>query len=248
VRRLQFSRRVPGWPAFRIILWWEIVRGIVLLYLKFAYRIQCSGHEHIPRKGPIIYVSNHQSHLDPPIVGVLITDRPFSGMARSTLFTSKAFAWIIRGIGAIPIEKGRGDSGAMKAGLDELAKGRCLLIFPEGTRTRDGAMAEFQRGAMLLIKRSAAPVVPVAIEGAFDVWPIGRKFPKFTGRIRVQAGPAISAEELMRDGADAGLERLKRIIEGMRLDLRHQMRRASGGKYPLPGLGDAPYWERPAEN
>jgi len=246
VTRLQFSRRVPGWPAFRIILWWEIVRGIVLLFLKFVYRIQITGHEHIPRTGPIIYVSNHQSHFDPPIVGVLITDRPFSGMARSTLFKSKAFAWIIRGIGAIPIEKGKGDAGAMKAGIDELAMGRCLLIFPEGTRTRDGAMAEFQRGAMLLIKRSGAPVVPVAIEGAFDAWPIGQKMPTFKGRIAVTCGPAITADELMKDGADAGLERLKRDIETMRMGLRQRMRRASGGKSPAPGPGDAAYWERSA--
>lgn len=239
----QFSRRAPGWPIWRIVFWWTIVRGLILFFLSVAYRIRREGAEHIPLTGPIIYVSNHQSHYDPPIVGVLVTDRPFSGMARSTLFKSKALAWIMRGIGAIELEQGKGDSGAMKAALAELEAGRHVLIFPEGTRTQDGAIGEFQRGVMLLIKRSNATVVPVALEGAYDIWPIGASRPKLSGRIGVKAAPAISAKELMSQGPDAGLERLKRQIETMRLQLRTHMRRSTNGKYPPPGPGDGPYWE-----
>src|SRR5262245_42862103 len=160
-----------------MLFWWTFIRGLVLLFLSAAYRIRRRGAEHVPPTGPIIYVANHQSHLDPPIVGVLVTDRPFSGLARATLFHSRILAWIMRGIGAIDIEQGKGDAGAMKAVLSELQAGRSVLIFPEGTRTSDGAIGEFQRGVMLLIKRSAAQVVPVAIEGAFDIWPIGTARP-----------------------------------------------------------------------
>ena len=240
---LQTSRRVPGRPALRVLFWWTIVRGMVYVFLKFAYRIRCKGSENVPLTGPIIYVANHQSHYDPCIVGVVVTDRPFSGIARHTLFKNKLFAWIMHGIGAIEIEQGKGDAGAMKAALGELEAGRCVMIYPEGTRTRDGALSEFQRGAMLLIKRSGAQVVPVAIEGAFDIWRIGQKYPKLRGRIAVQVAPAISALDLLKDGPDAGLERLKRIIETIRLELREELRRQTGGTYPAPGPGDVPHWE-----
>lgn len=243
MRFLQVSRRVPGRPALRVLFWWTIVRGLVYLFLKLAYRIRCIGHEHVPTTGPIIYIANHQSHYDPCIVGVLTTDRPFSGIARHTLFKNKMFAWVMHGIGAIEIEQGKGDSGAMKAALGELEAGRCVMIYPEGTRTRDGALGEFKRGVILLIKKSGATVVPVAIEGAFDIWPIGSKYPKLRGRIAVMAAPALSAEDLLKHGADEGLDRLKRTIEAMRMELREMLRRESGGHYPKPGPGDRPFWE-----
>ena len=244
-RFLETRRRVPGRPPLRVLFWWTLVRGLVWVFLKTAYRIRCVGRRNVPPTGPIIYVANHQSHYDPCVVGVLVTDRPFSGIARATLFKNKIFAWIMHGIGAIEIEQGKGDSGAMKAALAELEAGRCVMIYPEGTRTRVGALNVFQRGAMLLIKRSGAQVVPVALEGAFDIWPIGTKYPKLSGRLAVQAASPIPAADLLKDGADAGLEQLKRIIETMRMDLRQRMRRETGGRYPAPGPGDRPYWESP---
>jgi 1-acyl-sn-glycerol-3-phosphate acyltransferase len=140
----------------------------------------------------------------------------------------------------ISLDQSKGDAGAMRAALGELAAGRCVLIFPEGTRTRDGAMHEFKPGAALIIRRSGAPVVPVAIEGAFDVWRIGTSLPRLSGRIAVRAGPALAAEELMRDGTAKALTRMHGLIESMRLELRSRMRRESGGRYPAPGPGDAP--------
>jgi len=243
VKWTQTSRRVPGRSTLRVLFWWTLIRGVVLLFLKFAYRIQMRGQGHVPATGPIIYASNHQSHIDPCIVGVLVTDRPFSGIARASLFAHPVLAWAMRGIGAVEIERGKPDTAAMKAALAELEQGRCVLIFPEGTRTRDGALGEFQRGVMLLIKKSGAIVVPVAMEGAHDIWAYGTAKPKLTGRLAVQCGIPISAEELLKGGPDAGLERLKREIERMRLQLRHELRRASGGRYPAPGPGDDAYWQ-----
>lgn len=245
IRLLQTSRRAPGRPPLSFLFWWTGVRNLVWLLHKVFYRIQLIGQENVPPTGPIIYVANHQSHLDPCIVGLVVTDRPFSGMARATLFKNRILAWIMRGIGAIELEQGKGDAGAMKAALKELEAGRCVLIYPEGTRTRDGALSEFQRGVMLLIKRSGAPVVPVALEGAFDIWPIGQTFPRLKGRIAVKTAPAIAAEDLLKEGPDAGLERLKRIIETMRLELRAELRRQTGNRYPAPGPGDIAYWASP---
>jgi 1-acyl-sn-glycerol-3-phosphate acyltransferase len=240
---LQTNRRAPGRRWWRVLFWWSGVRALVYLFFKFVYRIQLSGSEHVPLQGPLIYVANHQSHFDPCLVGLPTGDRPLSGMARASLFENKFLAWAMHGIGAIELEQGKGDAGAMKAALAELAAGRCVLIFPEGTRTRDGAIGQFHRGVMLLIKRSNATVVPVALEGAYDIWPIGTPFPTCTGRIAVQVASPISAADLLSNGTEEGLERLKRTIERIRLDLRAQLRRQSGGRHPAPGKGDRPYWE-----
>jgi 1-acyl-sn-glycerol-3-phosphate acyltransferase len=236
----QTERRAPGRPALSLILWWTGVRNLVWAFFKIVYRIRLSGLENVPATGPVIFISNHQTHFDPCLVGLVATDRPFRAMARLSLFENPVLAWIMRGIGAIELERGKGDAGAMKAALAELEAGRTVMLFPEGTRTRDGAIGPFQRGVTLLIKKSGATVVPVAIEGAFDVWPIGRKLPLLCGRISVRAGQTIDAEALMKDGPDAACQRLWDTVNAMRLGLRAQLRRASGGRYPKAGPGDAP--------
>lgn len=223
-----------------MLFWWNIVRGFLWFSLKMLYRFRIEGAANVPPTGPIIYVSNHQSHLDPVIVGIVVGDRPFSGMARSTLFSNPLLAAIMRGIGVISLDQSKGDSGAMKAALAELEAGRCVLIFPEGTRTRDGAIGEFKAGVALIIRRSGAPVVPVAMEGAFDIWRIGTSMPKLSGRLAVKTAPPIAADELMRDGPGPALTRLRTMIDEMRLDLRARMRRETGGRLPAAGPGDLP--------
>lgn len=200
--------------------------------------------EHIPRNGPFIIASNHQSHLDPLLVGLMFSRRPFASIARSSLFRFKPFAWLIHLFGAIPIKKGMGDANAIRATLAALEAGRPVLIFPEGTRTRDGGLGEFHRGITLLLKHADVPVLPVAVDGAFTIYPIGRRFPKLTGRLAVCAGPPINGAELLRDGSDPALQTLKKRIETMRVRLRADLREATGGRHPAHDAGDMPYWER----
>jgi 1-acyl-sn-glycerol-3-phosphate acyltransferase len=221
VRVLQVRRRAPGWPAWRVLFWWTGVRFLCWLFMKICYRLRCDGWENVPRTGPIIYVSNHQSHFDPILVGIPVGDRPFSGLGRHTLFQSKILAWIMRGIGAIELKRGESDTGAIKTALAELEAGRCVMLFPEGTRTRDGAIGEFKRGVLLLVKRAPehALIVPVAIDGAFDVWPTSAKRPKLHGRIGVKVGPAWTPQELLAEGPDMALETMRRGIETLRLRL-----------------------------
>jgi 1-acyl-sn-glycerol-3-phosphate acyltransferase len=239
-RAFQASRRAPGRPAHNMFLWWNAVRGMLWVLFKTFYRLQAEGAQHVPDHGPVIYVANHQSHLDPCVIGVLVGDRPFAGMARSTLFDNPVLGMIMRSIGVISLNQSRGDTAAFRAALGELQAGRCVLIFPEGTRTRDGAIHTFKAGASLLIRRSGAPVVPVAVEGAFDIWPIGTSRPRLTGRLAVRAAAPISADEVLANGADAGLARLQVQIDNMRLELRDRMRRQSGGRYPAKGPADGP--------
>ena len=234
----QVRRRGPTRSALNVLVWWVAISRSVHAMLLLLYRLRCSGASHVPRRGAIVFVSNHQSHYDPPIVGCLVSDRPFKAMARSSLFRFKPFGWVIGQIGAIPLRRGEPDAAAIRAAIAELRGGGCALLFPEGTRTRDGALRKFHSGILVLIRRSGAVTVPVAIEGAYDVWPQRRTYPKLRGRLRVKAGKPIPADDLLAGSPQEALDRLKQVIETMRLELRAELRQASGGRYPAPGPGD----------
>lgn len=242
----QARRRTPGRHPFAVYLTWDAGWCVCWLFFRVFYRFRRFGMENVPREGPVIFVSNHQSHFDPPLVGLVTGDRPFAAMARSTLANSKVLALLMRMLGAIPLKQGEGDSAAFKVAFAELAAGRCVMLFPEGSRTRNGAIGPFKRGVSLLIKRSGATVLPIAVEGAHDVWTIGRNLPRLRGWIEVKAGQPISAEELLRDGPDAALAILRRQIEALRLELREHLRERTRGKYPAPGAGDTPFWVQDA--
>jgi 1-acyl-sn-glycerol-3-phosphate acyltransferase len=243
MKLLQTSRRQPGRSAISVIFWWVFVSNFVLLLLKILYRIQRHGRKNIPESGPAIFIANHQSFLDPPIVGVLTMDRPFSSLARASLFRNWFVRWLITQLGAVPLKQGRGDAGALKTALGELEQGRTVLLFPEGSRTPDGAIHEFQRGVLLLIKKANAPIIPIALEGAYDVWPATQTLPKLSGRLGIKAGKPINPDDLLSKGQDEALERLRREIETMRLELREEMRQRTNGRFPAKGVADQAYWE-----
>ena len=235
---LQCRRRAPTFSRFTVLVVWTLVRHLFFVFFRLMYRLRYDGQANIPREGPVIYASNHQSNLDPPSIGCLVWDRPFIALARVGLFKFKPFAWMIRLPGAIPLRRGRGDAQAIRAAIDQLNAGGCVLMFPEGTRSPDGTVQPFKAGILILVKRTKAPVVPLAVEGAYDIWPIGQRFPRLRGRIKVKAGRAIPADELLADAPGRTLERLRCEIDAMRIDLRRQLREATKGRFPPAGPGD----------
>jgi 1-acyl-sn-glycerol-3-phosphate acyltransferase len=244
----QVQRRAPGWPRRRVLFWWTIVAGTIRLVGRVLYGARMRGIERIPRSGPVLYVANHQSHLDPPLIGSFVSDRPFAALARHTLFDGRLMGWMLRSIGVIPLDQeSAGDIASMRTALRELQAGRTIIIFPEGSRSPDGAVHPFQRGVWLLLKRADATVLPIAIEGVWDVFPRGASRPRLRGRIAASIGTPTSSRDLVALGPDIALERLRREIETMRMDLRHEIRTRTGGRRPKPGAGDMPYWTREAE-
>ncbi len=222
---------------------WRLWCYLVWLFLRTFYHYRLVQPDDLPQSGPVIYASNHQSHFDPPAVGLLVCQRQFRSLARASLFRIPVFGTVIRMLGAVPLERGASDVVAFKTALRELKAGRSILLFPEGTRTRDGALGEFKRGVVLLQQRSNATIVTLAVEGAHEIWPPSRSFPRLTGRIVSRAGTPISHAELEELGTDAALAKLKREIETMRLQLRQELRAVTNGKYPPRGPADSPYWE-----
>lgn len=215
-------------------------------YLRTFHGADVAGTLKIPTTGPVLLIANHQSFLDPPLIGGFVRHRTMSFLARAGLFKVWPLGWLIRSLNSVPIQESAGDVGAMKEILRRLGDGHAVLVFPEGSRSSDGAMSPFKRGVSLLIKRAKCPVVPIAIEGAFDAWPRSRSTPRcFAGPVMMRFGDPIQAQELLAGGAEAGLARVQTIIDGMRLDLRSQIRARTRGKFPPPGPGDAPFAPAP---
>lgn len=213
-----------------------------LLY-RVLYRPIVSGQHQVPTKGPVLLAANHQSYIDPPFVCLYIS-RHTSFVARAGLFKSKIMGLLISSLNALPIAESGGDAAAIKEVLRRLAKGHAVIIFPEGSRTKDGAMDEFKRGVALLVKKAKCPVVPIALEGCFDAFPRGQHPRVFGQRIGLRYGKPIDADELMKDGADAGLRRLAKEVDDLRLALRAEMREKTGGKIPPAGPADGPCWQK----
>jgi len=220
-------------------------RPICHFIFTVLYRVRVEGFENIPVSGPVIIIANHQSYFDAIIVGLLARNRHFRAIARSGLFNFRPLGWLMNLYGAISLDQSKGDLASFRLAIEEINKGRALIIHPEGGRTRSGRTEPFQRGFHLVLKRTNAVIVPVAIEGAYDVWPAGRRSPRWFGRLAVRALPPLSPEALRHADHGDVLPWLRRMIERERLTMRGDMRARSEGRYPIERQGDLGFWETP---
>ncbi|MBI3822342.1 MAG: (d)CMP kinase [Planctomycetes bacterium] len=182
----------PGDPLARMDTawfkaWHECLYLPYHLLFTLAFSIRKQGMRNMPWTGPALLISNHQSYLDPLIVG-LVARRPLVYLARRTLFRNPYFGWMIRSMNAVPIDQEGIGLDGIRTILVQLQRGRPVLVFPEGRRTDDGAMLPLKPGVHLLIKRTQAPIVPVGIAGAYGAWPIWRKYP-WPAPLFLPAGP-----------------------------------------------------------
>jgi 1-acyl-sn-glycerol-3-phosphate acyltransferase len=174
-------------------LWYRLVQFTVASLLAATGGLRVSGREHIPASGGALLVSNHLSHLDVFVLGILVP-RPLNYVARSTLFLPVLGA-LIRSVGGFPIQReGMGASG-LKETLRRLRNGAIVVLFPEGTRSRDGQLGPIKPGIAVLAARAKVPIVPAGVAGTFEAWPRRRRFP-WPHPIWVHYGPAITPEEL----------------------------------------------------
>jgi 1-acyl-sn-glycerol-3-phosphate acyltransferase len=138
-------------------------RGLCRLVVRAVYGLRAIHSENVPATGPVIVACNHVSYLDPVVLGIGFT-RPVTYLAKKQLFAIPVLGPIIAALGAYPLDREAGGVAAVRAALRALKEGRCVGIFPEGTRNLNGD-AEEKGGAALLGALSGAPVVPAAISG-----------------------------------------------------------------------------------
>ena len=122
--------------------------------------------------GPVILASNHESYLDPPLVGS-VSDRAIFFLARKTLLDGRFFGWLLPKLNVIPVDQEGSDRSALKALIRILRAGEGTLVFPEGERTLDGHLQPALPGLGFVIAKTLAPVVPMRIFGAREAWPRG---------------------------------------------------------------------------
>jgi 1-acyl-sn-glycerol-3-phosphate acyltransferase len=144
------------------------VRAVLQPFLHVYFRLYRNGHHHIPAEGGVLLASNHRSFLDPFVIGCCLR-RPIFFVAKQELFKHRPIGWILNCLGAFPIRRGESDEESMKTALALLERGEAVVIFPEGTRHREGPIQEPRRGVGRLALESGAPVVPVAITGTENV-------------------------------------------------------------------------------
>ncbi len=168
-------------------------RFLFWLVFKFVFRLKVSGGDNIPSAGPALVCANHQSFIDPPVVGAAMR-RPIHFMARHDLFTVPVLGWLIARTNAFPVKRtGAGDTAAFKNVFRLLEKGELLLLFPEGTRSRDGNLQKPSAGAGLIAYQARVPVIPCYVSGSRDILPRGSKFIKLHP-LKVYFGPPVDLD------------------------------------------------------
>lgn len=154
-------------PYVTPMAFWAILRHVAIALFAILARLRYRGLDNVPQSGPFIIASNHLSWTDIPLIPLHLK-RKVVYMAKEEYFKSK-LAWLVRFLGAFPVKRGEADRQALRAGDEQLKQGNILVIFPEGTRSRQRMMAKGHPGLGMVALRSGVPVVPVAVWGTENV-------------------------------------------------------------------------------
>ncbi len=175
-----------GNTTFRVGRLWS--RGIVVTS---GIELRSSHSARVSPDQPVVYMANHQSLFDIPVLFVTLPTQARM-LAKRSLFRIPFFGWAIKLGGFISIDRDNrsGAKESFDAAVARLQSGTSALIFPEGTRSTDGRLLPFQRGGMLLALKSGLPIVPVGIKGSFEVQP-KKSFVIRPGTIQVRYGAPI---------------------------------------------------------
>jgi len=188
------------------IVYW-LARAILQPFFHLYFRLSRIGREHIPADGPVIFAANHRSFIDPFVIGTMMR-RPIYYVAKKELFANRVQAWLLNALGAFPVDRGNADQDMVDTAKAILARGDCVLIFPEGTRVRPGPPGSAKRGVGRLALETGAPVVPIAVIGTTDIRRGWRIRPR---KVRIRAGRPLTfpcVESASRELAQAVTDRI----------------------------------------
>ena len=216
LKGLRFSEEVQ-----QLSLFYRLSRRISHVVICSLWQVRVFGRRHEPDSGGVLYLANHQSFLDPPLISFGL-QRPVNFMAREGLFRNRYFARLIQAFHAFPVKAGTADIGALKEAMRRLKSARQVAVFPEGTRSLDGRIGPFLPGAAMLAQRAADWTVPVLIDGAVECWPRTRKLP-LPGSIIVQYGRPISQAEAREYDSESFVHMVRSRVIDMQSEIRKRV-------------------------
>lgn len=189
--------------------------NLIKLVGRTFFRLRVVHRERMINHGPVIMASNHESYLDPPLVGS-VADRAIFFLARKNLLAGPFFGWLLPKLNVIPVDQEGNDRSALKALIRILRAGEGTLVFPEGERTADGRLRPALPGLGFVIAKTLAPVVPMRIFGAREAWPRGSSRVRFRP-ITVVVGEPIyfTAADLQPPGKDVYLRLSQRVMDAI---------------------------------
>jgi 1-acyl-sn-glycerol-3-phosphate acyltransferase len=201
---MQTAREAPSAPTY------AQVRRFFGALVRAVYRLEVVGADRLPVTGPVVVAPNHDSWLDGIVLGAAIS-RELRFVAKAELWQSRLLAWMLDGLGAIPLERGHSDYLAATRVLQALEAGQAVVIFPQGAVRGDRA---WKQGAAHMALVTGAPLVPVRLVGTAQALSRGKiGFP----RLRVIVGEPIEVARAPEDQASATelTERLRVAVESL---------------------------------
>ncbi|PYY35892.1 MULTISPECIES: 1-acyl-sn-glycerol-3-phosphate acyltransferase [unclassified Curtobacterium] len=212
------------------MLYWLLKNFVLGPLILTLFRPWVIGRENVPASGPVIFASNHVSFIDSVILPAVL-DRRMSFLAKSDYFTGRGLkGWATKtffnAIGQLPIDRsgGKASEASLRTGLQVLARGEQLGIYPEGTRSPDGKLYRGRTGIARMVLEGRVVVVPVAMVGTREVQQIGQKFPKFK-RVGVVFGKPLDFSRF------EGLETDRFILRSVTDEIMHELRGLSRQEY-----------------
>jgi 1-acyl-sn-glycerol-3-phosphate acyltransferase len=226
----------PGCPIRRNRVVYWLSRTLALWFCKVWNRLRAEDRDVVPATGAVLLVANHASYLDPPLVGITCR-RVITFLAQAGLAKLGPMRWWLDRMGVTLIDRRAPSKDALRLIADCLAAGEAVCLFPEGTRSADGTVAEFRSGVEFLVRRTGAPVVPIGLDGSARAFPRGAKFPRPV-KLVVRYGEVWPAERVLAPG---GIHALRaRVAELAHAPLRESPGRepAQTGSSPAPASAD----------
>lgn len=206
-------------------IWWAATRAWAGGVMRSAGMTDLivRGVEQLYDGQPYILMANHQSHLDPPSI-ILSSERPIGFLAKHELKRVPVFGWAMERTGHVFVDRKHKDKA--HASIDtaalRVAEGRCVLVFPEGTRSPDGELLPFKKGGFVLAMKAGVPIVPVGIAGTREIFPSHNNYVRGTGPVAVIFGEPI-ASDAAGDSKEALMERARDAITVLRDQARDEV-------------------------
>lgn len=190
---------------------YNALRWFTIFVFAIVARVHLRNRHNVPKHGPYIIAANHLSWTDIPLVPLYLPGKVIY-MAKEESFHSR-FGWLVRFLGAFPVKRGEADRQALKAANEQLKKGKVLIIFPEGTRSKTHEMAEGHAGLGMIALRANVPVIPVAIWGSENA------LKKFGAEITISYGEPMflkpEGAKVTREDIDKSTDKVMRCIARM---------------------------------